>query len=793
MKKIKAILLKGKTSSLCNHMKNNFGKIKDFFSKSQKEYISHLSQLKKKVYLNDKDIKNKSKRIIPENINKMFMCSLFFTLVISFIPIVDNFSKNETNISYITLRIKDTGLKSVYGFLYSDCFPLFPKPNEVYINNIKQDEVKIRYNFNETNNEIILIWNETVINCNCLFLGCKDIYDINFSNFDTSEVTTMFAMFYECYGLKSLDLSHFDTSKVGNMSWMFVRCESLISLNLSGFNTSQVKSMASFFDTCLALKSLDLSHFDTSKVNNMNRMFVGCESLISLNLSSFNTSQVKNMVGMFSSCSSLELLDISYFNTSEVRDMENMFSFCKKLTFLNISNFDVSKVTNMFQMFCECNELEYLDLSNFSTDIVSNINLLFLNCHSLKSLNLSKFNTSRIENMKYLFYRCSSLNLLDLSNFDTSQVTNMEYMFLGCSLLQSLYISNFNTSKVENMYAMFYNCSSLISLDVSNFNTSKVTNMDFIFGYCSSLTSLDLSNFDTSNLITMESMFEGCLKLTSLNLFKFKTSKVSIMYYMFNGCSSLTSLDLSNFDTSSVNDMESMFDNCLNLEYINLKNASIQQNNINLNNIFSKTALNLVVCTSDIILIEKVKENECAIIDCSENWKENRKKIIIGTNTCVNNCTFLNDSFEYDSKCYKNCPSDTYRNLYFDFDINNYNIGCINSTEGYYLDKDDLFYKKCFSSCKTCDEKGDDVNHNCLECKHDYIFRNNFWNYSNCYNICLNYLYFDNKTNSLRCTDNLECPKIYNKLILDKKECIDNCTKDLNYKFGIIAIVIIYA
>ena len=198
-------------------MKNIFGKMQDFFSKSSKEYISYSSQIKKKANTNDKDVKNNSRRIIFKNINKMIIIfSLLFTLFISINSTVDNFSKNETNISYITLRIKDTGLKNVFnGAFFPDCFPFFSKPNEVYINNIKQDEVLSQYNFNETDNEIVLLWNETVTRCNCLFLKCKDIYDIDFSNFDTSEVTTMFAMFYECYGLKSLDLSHFDTSKVG--------------------------------------------------------------------------------------------------------------------------------------------------------------------------------------------------------------------------------------------------------------------------------------------------------------------------------------------------------------------------------------------------------------------------------------------------------------------------------------------------------------------------------------------------------------------------------------------------
>ena len=132
---------------------------------------------------------------------------------------------------------------------------------------------------------------------------------------------------------------------------------------------------------------------------------------------------------------------------------------------------------------------------------------------------------------------------------------------------------------------------------------------------------------------------------------------------------------------------------------------------------------------------------------------------------------------------YKNCPNKSYRILYFDLDINNYGISCIDSTEGYYIDTDDLFYKKCFSSCKTCDKEGDIVYHNCLECKDGYIFRNNYLNYSNCYNVCKNYLYFENEANISLCTDSLECPNKYNKLILDKKECIDNCKNDLNYKY----------
>ena len=63
---------------------------------------------------------------------------------------------------------------------------------------------------------------------------------MDFSHFDTSQVTTMYAMFRNCKRLKSLNLSSFDTSKVsGDMHNMFWDCSALEYLDLYSFNTSQ--------------------------------------------------------------------------------------------------------------------------------------------------------------------------------------------------------------------------------------------------------------------------------------------------------------------------------------------------------------------------------------------------------------------------------------------------------------------------------------------------------------------------------------------------------------------------
>lgn len=140
-----------------------------------------------------------------------------------------------------------------------------------------------------------------------LFVSLSNIASITFSNFNTSNVTIMYYMFYDCNSmqLKSLDLSSFNTSNVTNMYGMFYDCRWISSITLSSFNTSNVTSLSSMFSGCWSIYSLDLSNFNTSIVTNMSGMFYGCSSLITLNLSSFDMSKVKNTRTMLSNCSAL--------------------------------------------------------------------------------------------------------------------------------------------------------------------------------------------------------------------------------------------------------------------------------------------------------------------------------------------------------------------------------------------------------------------------------------------------------------------------------------------------------
>ena len=56
----------------------------------------------------------------------------------------------------------------------------------------------------------------------------------------------------------------------------------------------------------------------------------------------------------------------------------------------------------------------------------------------------------------------------------------------------------------------------------------------------------------------------------------------------------------------------------------------------------------------------QIKDKICHSIDCSNNWKVSQKKIINGTETCIDSCD-LSDQYinEYNGKCLQICPNGT--------------------------------------------------------------------------------------------------------------------------------------
>ena len=674
-----------------------------------------------------------------------------------------------------------------------------------------------------------------------MFLNCLSLSSIDLPNLKNSSLLNLHGMFYNCSSLISLRFSYFNISLVKDMSFLFYGCSSLSFLDLSNFNTSLVTTMRSMFYGCSSLKSLNISNFNTSLVSYMNYMFYGCFSLEILDLSNFNTSSVIKMNSMFCECSSLNSLVISNFDTSRVEDMSFIFYGCYSLNFLDLSNFNTSSVKTMTCMFYECFSLNSLVIYKFDTCLVEDMSFMFYGCSSLNFLDLSNFNTSSTKTMKSLFYKCSFLNSLDLSKFDTSHIEEMSYMFYGCSSLNSLDLSNFNTSLVTTMRAMFYNCFSLDSINLTSFHTSSLIEICYMFYGCKSLKILNISNFNASYIKDMSYMFNLCYNLISLDLSNFYTESLQKISYMFYKCYSLQSLNMSNFNFTQINTLYGLFEYCTNLTVIDLRNAIMdeslllefinihflkaincnkEKNNSNINSdcekYSSKGQKTFIYNKSNLLKnkydnsIKRYETEQNCYNDCPDKKFLLSEKIIFDIKTlnqkeygkCIQACPNddVIDKENINNKIckheyldiffctYNNHNSNLYKEIYCHEDNtyikldSEFNIECYNSPFGFYLDKDDFKFKKCYNSCRICDQIGNDTYNNCIECKSNYqsvSFVGS--NYLNCF--CPNYLYYDIDVEQYFCTENLFCPKKYNKLISIKNLCVDDCQKDSNYKY----------
>ena len=271
-----------------------------------KSTITHIEMKNKKLKINNNRIKENQIMININYINTMIIKYIKFSLIKSII--INSFCNRKSNIlfdllnfqeSKITLKIKGIGYHSLFCNEIKYNFSKINYLKNVIINGKTQNEITYEYYFDQTNNNVELIWDNNINNCGYMFRNCSAITEIDLSNFDTSKVTAMNSMFAYSSSLTSLDLSNFKTFLVTQMNWMFYNCSSLTTLVLSSFDTSKVINMNSMFAFCSSLTSLNLSNFNTSQVNNTNSMFNGCTNLEYINFYNFDQSKLNSYYNMF--------------------------------------------------------------------------------------------------------------------------------------------------------------------------------------------------------------------------------------------------------------------------------------------------------------------------------------------------------------------------------------------------------------------------------------------------------------------------------------------------------------
>ena len=337
--------------------------------------------------------------------------------------------------SSISQRILNCGNEDFY--FHND---IFTYPEKIRINNgIKEnysnDDI---YNLTEEENTVEYFWEDVIItNCAMIFYKCENIIEIDFSNFNTSNVNSTRQMFFGCINLKSLNLSNFDTSKVIYMIEMFYNCYSLTSLDLSNFNTSQV------------------FHSYDSIRGGMFYMFYNCSSLVSLNLFNFQ---------------------ITFY-------IDNIFYKCESLSYINFGN---ATIENEYII----SELNKISSPNLCI-IINNEILNFFNSLNVAFNFFFQLYDPHDQNTETIL-NCSSL----LEDLSTYYITNSE-----TDLISNTYILDLlNSTGVEEIINTTNYVTELKNTYLENINTNSSLIIDSTYHLINSESNLIVNSNSIKNL-----------------------------------------------------------------------------------------------------------------------------------------------------------------------------------------------------------------------------------------------------------------------------------------------------
>ena len=159
-------------------------------------------------------------------INKIQIVFLFSLFECSFIYALNRNKKILLGNNYITMTLKGLGKNKI---LHSNITPstVLINEKEIYY---KDDFDYYVYTETNTNNTVIVKFNQTIRNAEFNFVYCYSIIYLDLSNFDSSSITNMNNLFIYCRSLSSINFGNFDTSNVLDMSYMFLYCFSLSSI-----------------------------------------------------------------------------------------------------------------------------------------------------------------------------------------------------------------------------------------------------------------------------------------------------------------------------------------------------------------------------------------------------------------------------------------------------------------------------------------------------------------------------------------------------------------------------------
>ncbi len=152
----------------------------------------------------------------------------------------------------------------------------------VYSDNINTSgTINLYGNGNQAKVTKIVISSLYVNTCASLFLNMYSLTEVVLSGLDTTDVTSLYQMFYGCTSLTTIDMTVFrnNNNLITEGRGVFDGCSGLLNVNLSGIDMSSWLNFTYMFRFCSSLTCITNVDTRSGLVSSKIGMFTGCTSL----------------------------------------------------------------------------------------------------------------------------------------------------------------------------------------------------------------------------------------------------------------------------------------------------------------------------------------------------------------------------------------------------------------------------------------------------------------------------------------------------------------------------------
>ena len=206
--------------------------------------------MEKYINFNIKNIRynKKQTKIIKQkdgfnyNIINKSKTKLIKTIILNLLIIIKCFnivfSLNSTSLYRKLQTIQKIKLKVLLPGSQEIIYPDYINNLQVYVNDeLVSIDINNKIDISDSNNIITLQFGISLINCDKMFYGLTNIVEVDLTEFDTSEITSMKSFFENCENLQKITFSENYRIFIDSTKNFFSNCKSLSSLDLICFDT----------------------------------------------------------------------------------------------------------------------------------------------------------------------------------------------------------------------------------------------------------------------------------------------------------------------------------------------------------------------------------------------------------------------------------------------------------------------------------------------------------------------------------------------------------------------------